>query len=129
MEIRLLCDDRDQLISERTRNDQPAALASGHGRARPRSPAAPPRLNGPRIRARLTRQLARLPHSQRLRVARMLLKRITEIGREERQLRTELSGIWSARRGTYRVLYRVIEEPREVLVLRVEHRRDAYRPA
>jgi mRNA-degrading endonuclease RelE of RelBE toxin-antitoxin system len=43
-------------------------------------------------------------------------------------LRGELAGVWSARRGTYRVLYRVGEEPREVIVLRVEHRRDAYRP-
>ena len=33
-----------------------------------------------------------------------------------------------ARRGTYRVLYRIREDVREVIVLRVEHRRDAYRP-
>lgn len=43
-------------------------------------------------------------------------------------LRGELAGVWSARRGTYRVLYRVREEPREVIVVRIEHRRDAYRP-
>lgn len=43
-------------------------------------------------------------------------------------LRGELEGIWSARRGTYRVLYRVDEENREVIVLRVGHRRDIYRP-
>ncbi len=43
-------------------------------------------------------------------------------------LRDDLAGVWSARRGTYRVLYRITEEPREVVVLRVEHRRDAYRP-
>ena len=43
-------------------------------------------------------------------------------------LRGELTGIWSARRGTYRVLYRVQEKPREVVVLRIEHRRDVYRP-
>jgi mRNA-degrading endonuclease RelE of RelBE toxin-antitoxin system len=42
-------------------------------------------------------------------------------------LREPLAGIWAARRGTYRVLYRIREEPREVVVLRVEHRRDAYR--
>lgn len=40
----------------------------------------------------------------------------------------ELVGIWSARRGTYRVLYRLTEQPREVVVVRIEHRRDAYRP-
>lgn len=42
-------------------------------------------------------------------------------------LRDELAGIWSARRGTYRILYRIHEERREVVVLRIEHRRDAYR--
>ena len=39
-------------------------------------------------------------------------------------LRNELEGIWSARRGTYRILYRVDEQLREVIVLRVGHRRD-----
>ena len=34
-------------------------------------------------------------------------------------LRDDLDGIWSARRGTYQVLYRIREEPREVVVLRV----------
>ena len=45
-----------------------------------------------------------------------------------KQLRDDLSGIWSARRGTYRVLYRINDELHEVVVLRIEHRRDAYRP-
>ncbi len=43
-------------------------------------------------------------------------------------LRNDLDGIWSARRGTYRVLYRIRDEAREVVVLRIDHRRDAYRP-
>jgi mRNA-degrading endonuclease RelE of RelBE toxin-antitoxin system len=42
-------------------------------------------------------------------------------------LRGPLDGIWSARRGTYRVLYRIDDENREVVVLRVAHRRDVYR--
>lgn len=42
-------------------------------------------------------------------------------------LRNELEGVWSARRGTYRVLYRIDDERREVIVLRVGHRRDVYR--
>jgi len=42
-------------------------------------------------------------------------------------LRGQLAGIHSARRGTYRVLYRIADEAHEVVVLRVEHRRDAYR--
>lgn len=43
-------------------------------------------------------------------------------------LREDLVGVWSARRGTYRVLYRIREDIREVIVIRIEHRRDAYRP-
>lgn len=43
-------------------------------------------------------------------------------------LRDDLAGIWAARRGTYRVLYRIREDSREVVVLRIDHRRDAYRP-
>jgi mRNA-degrading endonuclease RelE of RelBE toxin-antitoxin system len=42
-------------------------------------------------------------------------------------LRGELEGIWSARRGTYRILYRINEESREVVVLRVGHRGRIYR--
>ena len=43
-------------------------------------------------------------------------------------LRGELAGIWSARRGTYRVLYRVHEDRHEVAVVRIDHRREVYRP-
>ncbi len=43
-------------------------------------------------------------------------------------LRGDLAGIHSARRGTYRVLYRINDDQREVVVLRIEHRADAYRP-
>jgi mRNA-degrading endonuclease RelE of RelBE toxin-antitoxin system len=53
---------------------------------------------------------------------------ITEPRRIGKPLRGELTGIWSARRGTYRILYRIREDPREVIVLRIEHRRDVYRP-
>ena len=43
------------------------------------------------------------------------------------ELRNELEGLWSARRGTYRVQYRIDEQKREAVVLRVGHRRDVYR--
>lgn len=44
-----------------------------------------------------------------------------------KELRRELTGVWSARRGTYRVLYRIDDEAREVVVVRIDHRRDVYR--
>ena len=42
-------------------------------------------------------------------------------------LREPLAGIHAARRGTYRVLYRINDAAHEVVVLRIEHRRGAYR--
>jgi mRNA interferase RelE/StbE len=47
--------------------------------------------------------------------------------RAGKQLRADLAGIYSARRGTYRVLYRINEARREVVVVRIDHRRSAYR--
>ena len=71
----------------------------------------------------------RLPESVATAVIDIITTALTaDPHRVGKPLRDDLSGIWSARRGTYRVLYRIIEEPREVVVLRVEHRRDAYRP-
>ena len=44
-----------------------------------------------------------------------------------RALRNELAGVHNTRRGTYRVLYRIDDAVREVIVLRIEHRGDVYR--
>jgi len=43
-------------------------------------------------------------------------------------LERELSGAFSARRGPYRVLYGIDEEAKRVILLRVAHRADVYRP-
>lgn len=42
-------------------------------------------------------------------------------------LQRELAGYWSARRGSYRVIYRLDEDKRRVIVVRIEHRSDVYR--
>lgn len=42
-------------------------------------------------------------------------------------LHGDLSGILSARRGTYRVLYRINDQRHEVVVVRIDHRRGVYR--
>lgn len=44
-----------------------------------------------------------------------------------KRLRAPLQDRYSARRGTYRVLYRIDDQQRTVSVLDVAHRRDAYR--
>jgi mRNA-degrading endonuclease RelE of RelBE toxin-antitoxin system len=43
-------------------------------------------------------------------------------------LHAELAGLRAARRGPYRVVYEIDEEAGRVLVLRVDHRADVYRP-
>jgi len=40
----------------------------------------------------------------------------------------ELEGLRSARRGDYRIIYEIFEDDQIVLIHRVQHRRDAYRP-
>jgi len=42
-------------------------------------------------------------------------------------LRNPFEGQWRARRGEYRVRYRIDDETRTVYVLDIDHRRDAYR--
>jgi len=42
-------------------------------------------------------------------------------------LREPFDGLWRARRGEYRVRYRIDDEAHEIHVLDVDHRRDAYR--
>jgi mRNA-degrading endonuclease RelE of RelBE toxin-antitoxin system len=42
-------------------------------------------------------------------------------------LKLDLEGLHSARRGDYRVIYRIDDERRRVDVIAVEHRSDAYR--
>jgi mRNA interferase RelE/StbE len=44
-------------------------------------------------------------------------------------LRLELEGLWSARRGTYRVVYRIDETKRLVQIITIDHRADVYRRA
>jgi len=44
-----------------------------------------------------------------------------------KKLRGELAGCYSARRGTYRVVYEIDERTRRVVVLRIDHRRSVYR--
>jgi mRNA interferase RelE/StbE len=43
-------------------------------------------------------------------------------------LRRELVGVYSARRGAFRILHEVDDVRRLVRVIRVEHRADVYRP-
>lgn len=43
-------------------------------------------------------------------------------------LRNELAGLHSARRGDYRVIYRINAGEHQLEIVAIEHRTDAYRP-
>lgn len=45
-----------------------------------------------------------------------------------KRLQGTMEGSCSARRSTYRIIYQISEDPREVFVTRIDHRRDVYRP-
>lgn len=49
-------------------------------------------------------------------------------GRLGHPLQRELAGLHSARVGPYRVVYRINEEQHTIVIARVEHRSDVYRP-
>ena len=96
LEIRVLSDYRDQIISERTRMINRLRWHLVTIAPDLEAQIGPPALKGPRICARLARQLARLPRSPRLQIAKRLLKRIAEIGREEHELLAELTALIDA---------------------------------
>jgi len=54
-----------------------------------------------------------------------LLENPRRVGKE---LRNELAGTYSARRGAFRVLYEIDDRLGLVTVLRIDHRADLYRP-
>lgn len=47
--------------------------------------------------------------------------------RRGKPLQRELEGLWAARRGDYRIIYRLDEDAKVMYVLRIGHRADAYR--
>jgi mRNA interferase RelE/StbE len=48
--------------------------------------------------------------------------------RAGKPLKLGLEGLHSARRGDYRVIYRIGDHQRRVIVVAIEHRSDVYRP-
>ena len=82
-----------------------------------------------RVAASAERQLARLPTGIAAAVVEFLVGPLvaspTTLGHP---LQRELTGLWSARRGAYRVLYTIDDDTTTVTVLRIEHRADVYRP-
>lgn len=75
------------------------------------------------------RALARLPEKIATAVVEFAYGSLAENPhRAGTPLELELEGLHSARRGDYRVIYRIREASHRVEVLAVEHRADVYRP-
>lgn len=75
------------------------------------------------------RHLNRLPEKVRAAALETILGPIaSEPRRVGKALVGDLAGLYSARRGDYRVLYQIDERNRVVVILRIQHRRDVYRP-
>ena len=82
-----------------------------------------------RIASAARRQLSRLPARSAVAVVAFVTSVLQENPlRLSKPLAGDFQGLRCARRGDYRVLIEVNEEARTVLVVRIAHRAEAYRP-
>jgi mRNA interferase RelE/StbE len=74
------------------------------------------------------RHLDRLPEKVRAAVLETIFGSIAENPQPAgKPLRGELEGLYSARRGEFRVIYEIDDDDHVVLIHRAQHRRSAYR--
>lgn len=75
------------------------------------------------------RALAKLPEKVAAAVVEFLYGSLAASPhRVGKPLKLSLEGLHSARRGDYRVIYRIDDQRRVVTIVAIEHRSDAYRP-
>ncbi len=81
-----------------------------------------------RVTGPAQRQLERLPEGTAAAIVEFMLSALVDNPhRVGGRLQRELAGLYSARRGAYRVVYEIDEDKRAVVVLRVDHRSRVYR--
>ncbi len=74
------------------------------------------------------RDLARLPEKVATAVVEFIYGGLADNPhRVGRVLHLELTGLHAARRGDFRVIYRIEDEPRRVIITVIDHRADVYR--
>lgn len=82
-----------------------------------------------RVSGPAARQLGRLPQKVAQAIAEFVLgPMLDDPHRVGGALRRELAGLYSARRGAYRIVYEIHEQASTVVVLRIDHRSTVYRP-
>jgi len=75
------------------------------------------------------RALVRLPDKVAIAAVEFIYGSLAESPRRVgKPLQFGLAGLHSARRGDYRVIYRIDDDLRTVTVMAIEHRSDVYRP-
>jgi mRNA-degrading endonuclease RelE of RelBE toxin-antitoxin system len=79
------------------------------------------------VAAPAARDLERLPEKAAAAVVESIQAIAADPRRVGKPLRFELEGLWSARRGPYRVIYRIEEDEGVVIVVAIGHRADVYR--
>ena len=80
------------------------------------------------VAASAERTLSRLPEGVAAAIVEFLVGPLLEAPeRVGRPLQRELAGYQSARRGAYRIVYRILDDDHCVRVVRIEHRADVYR--
>ncbi len=81
------------------------------------------------IAASAERSLDRLPPKIATATVEFMLGPLVEAPRRVgHPLQRELTGLWSARRGAYQIVYELNEADLVVNVVRIDHRADVYRP-
>ncbi|MDE3205782.1 MAG: type II toxin-antitoxin system RelE/ParE family toxin [Acidobacteriota bacterium] len=81
------------------------------------------------VTATAERALGRLPEGVAAAVVEFMVGALSETPRRVgHPLRQDLTGLWAARRGPYRVIYEIDDDEHVVKVLRIDHRVDVYRP-
>jgi len=81
------------------------------------------------IAASSERSLDHLPPKVAAAIVEFMLGPLVEAPRRVgHPLQRELTGLWSARRGAYRIVYELNEIEQVVNVVRIDHRADVYRP-
>lgn len=80
------------------------------------------------VAASAERSLSRLPERVAVAIIEFLVGPLLEDPKRiGKPLQRELANYRSARRGAYRIIYRVVDEASVVRVVRIEHRSDVYR--
>ena len=88
----------------------------------------PPPGAGRLMAASAERRLARLPEKAAAAVVEFITGSLTEARQMVgHPLRQELTGVWAARRGPYRVVCDIDDDAKVIGVLRIDHLADVYR--